>query len=379
MIWLIFLAMLMVVTGLIAAPWLRNSREKTEQSQEIQTFARQLEELNSQTASGLLDENAASGLRLEIERRILASSQSESAETPASASVSLVIGTAGMVLLAAVSLYLTRGNLNIPSAPATQASAANELLTDPEMPRLIARLEARLLIDPSDTDGWFVLARTSAELGTDAAFINTLGSAFEGQIMPTELRILQGEALVRLSGGLVTPAARLAFLEALNKEPQHPGPHFYLGLRLFQNGDASGALEIWQALATRSAADAPWRRRLDAQIARAKRTLGIEDTNSGQGRGPALSAGSLEQVQDMSPEERRAFVESMVQRLRARLEENPDDYQGWLQLAQAETVMGRRVLAIDALDRAKAGAPEAEHATIDAEILRLTNLIDGGE
>ncbi len=55
---------------------------------------------------------------------------------------------------------------------------------------------------------------------------------------------------------------------------------------------------------------------------------------------------------EMSAEDRGEFIRSMVNRLAERLEENPDDLDGWLQLANAYTVLGEKINAVSAFERA---------------------------
>ncbi len=62
----------------------------------------------------------------------------------------------------------------------------------------------------------------------------------------------------------------------------------------------------------------------------------------------------------MSDEERAAMIRSMVERLAGRLEENPDDMEGWLRLARAYEVLGESEKAGRA--RARARALKAEGA-----------------
>ena len=73
----------------------------------------------------------------------------------------------------------------------------------------------------------------------------------------------------------------------------------------------------------------------------------------------------MDAAQEMSPEERMAFIRSMVDRLAMRLEEEPEDLDGWLRLARAYTVLGETGKAGEALDKAEGlvaqlppGAPE---------------------
>jgi cytochrome c-type biogenesis protein CcmH len=55
----------------------------------------------------------------------------------------------------------------------------------------------------------------------------------------------------------------------------------------------------------------------------------------------------------MSPAERQAMIESMVQGLAARLETQGDDLPGWLKLVRAYSVLDRKDEATKALARAK--------------------------
>jgi cytochrome c-type biogenesis protein CcmH len=54
----------------------------------------------------------------------------------------------------------------------------------------------------------------------------------------------------------------------------------------------------------------------------------------------------------MSPEERQAMIRSMVDRLAARLEQNPNDKDGWTRLAHAYDVLGESEKAEAARARA---------------------------
>ena len=68
-------------------------------------------------------------------------------------------------------------------------------------------------------------------------------------------------------GGMVTPAAEMAFQRAADIEPAHPAPQFFFGLALAQSGDVGGARAIWQSLLDRSPPNAPWREDLSSRLA----------------------------------------------------------------------------------------------------------------
>jgi cytochrome c-type biogenesis protein CcmH len=58
-------------------------------------------------------------------------------------------------------------------------------------------------------------------------------------------------------------------------------------------------------------------------------------------------------AQSMSPADRQAMIESMVQGLADRLTQNGDDLAGWLKLVRAYTVLDRKDDALKALEKAK--------------------------
>jgi cytochrome c-type biogenesis protein CcmH len=68
---------------------------------------------------------------------------------------------------------------------------------------------------------------------------------------------------------------------------------------------------------------------------------------------PGPSQADIEDAGRMSDEERRAFVRTMVERLAARQEVQPDNLEGWLRLVQAYGVLGE-------VDRARAALARAE-------------------
>lgn len=135
-------------------------------------------------------------------------------------------------------------------------------------------------------------------------------------------------------------------------------------------GDRDGAQEaLNQAARTFAAAPFPMR-----QLTALADELGLEAPSTAQApgaepRGP--SADDIAAAEEMSAEDRRAMIEGMVGSLAARLEDNPDDLQGWIMLGRSYTVLGRLDEAGAALSRASELAPNDTDILIDrARILR---------
>jgi cytochrome c-type biogenesis protein CcmH len=126
---------------------------------------------------------------------------------------------------------------------------------------------------------------------------------------------------------------------------------------------------VWKSLAEDVPAASPWVRLLREQIARAAGELGIdapaisrapEGAPGAAPRGP--SSADVEAAQEMTPEDRMAFIRSMVEQLAARLDSQPADPDGWLRLARAYDVLGEGDKARAALASAEAviaALPEA--------------------
>jgi cytochrome c-type biogenesis protein CcmH len=68
---------------------------------------------------------------------------------------------------------------------------------------------------------------------------------------------------------------------------------------------------------------------------------------------PGPTQEDVENAQDLTADERQAFILSMVERLAARLEDEPNDLDGWMRLGNAYSVLGDNVQAIAALERAE--------------------------
>lgn len=72
--------------------------------------------------------------------------------------------------------------------------------------------------------------------------------------------------------------------------------------------------------------------------------------NGGQTE-PGPSQADIEAAAAMSAEDRAAMVQNMVDGLSAKLEENPDDEQGWIRLLKARKVLGQADLAQEEISR----------------------------
>lgn len=194
----------------------------------------------------------------------------------------LVIGIGALVWLLLTFVARIDGSLRLPLAAAIMLGLSGYLLVGrPGLsgsPMAVAATPASFgerLEDPRNG----MSARTgpaSMWLGLSDGLIRTGNTEMAAQALQQGLRahprdvdlwVALGNSLVAHSGGMMTPAAAMAFDRAADIQPDHPAPPFFAGLALAQGGDVEGARAIWSELLRRSPPDAPWRADLEGRLA----------------------------------------------------------------------------------------------------------------
>ena len=308
----------------------------------------QLAEIDADRARGLMGEAEAEAARIEIARRLLATDgkarASAGAQREGATARAALIGVMALLPLVALGFYLSYGSPGLPDQPL--ALRLKDPANEQNIAALVARVEARLREHPEDGEGWDVIA--PVYLGWrrygDAA------NAYEQAIRllgPSASRLSSlGQALVLKNDGVVTEEARRALERALTLDKTLLEPRILLSIAKEQDGKFAEAVEAWRALLQTADTNAPWREMVEQRIALA------EAKRDGKPF-PQPSAQDVAAAEAMSPAERQAVIESMVQGLAARLETQGDDLPGWLKLVRAYSVLDRKDEATKALARAK--------------------------
>ncbi len=130
---------------------------------------------------------------------------------------------------------------------------------------------------------WLGMSDGFARTGKTELAAQTLEKGLEKYPDNVDLWVGLGNALTAHGGGMMSPAAALAFDEAARRDPSHPAPPFFAGLALAQGGDLKGAEAVWSELLARSPADAPWRPDLEMRLAQLRQAQGQQPLSaSGQ-------------------------------------------------------------------------------------------------
>ena len=198
--------------------------------------------------------------------------------------------------------------------------------TSPE----IQALEAKVEQSPSDAQSWIDLGRAHSDVGRAKDAADSFAKAMAlGRKEPDLLRQFAHAAIVA-EGGRVTSEAQAALQRTLSADPGDPTSRFFLALAKAQNQDVEGALADWLTLERQLPPEAPLRQLLADNIDKAARQLGKDPAKlpgrTGGSAGP--SAEDMAAAEQMTPEQRQAFIESIVERLAAKMKEEPDNLEG---------------------------------------------------
>ena len=372
MSWVPFVLLALVAGMLVAAPLLRKVRPpRPREEYDRQVFRDQLRELEEDKERGLLTPEQEAAARLEIDRRLLGASKTGYRSPGKLPLWQTAILLAVLVPAVSLGLYLWRGAPQIPGQPLAARTDLVAPVESREILELIAEQQAALAQDPQNTDAWVLLGRGLLVSGRFEEAADAFRHAVDLGRNDADTLMEMVEALLNQSGGTITPAAGAAIDAAFAADPLHPAARYYRGLAHSQAGEPQQAYDIWLALAADTPGDAPWLPLVRRQLEQAAAQLGIE-------LDPAVAAPpAAAGIAALTPEEQQTLIESMVAQLAARLEENPEDPDGWMRLAQSYQVLGRGDDAVAAIARAAALRPDDPGILLQQAAVLMDNTPDG--
>lgn len=381
LLWIGFAILTAGVIAVLARPLLKPADALPEAgAADVAVYRDQLGAIAAEQEQGLLDAAEADAARAELARRLIRAA--DSVEASAKAQSSSASGTSGsrsdrtllylasaLIPVLSIGVYLFVGSPELPSTPFAERIAGSH--KGRSITELIGLVEARLKANPDDGQGWEVIGPVYLKQRryNDAvrAFANSM--RLNGET-PDRLSDF-AEALVMANNGLIVPDARKAYERLLVIAPDQPEPRFWLAMAKEQDGDLKGAIAEMEAMLKAAPADAPWRSMVEGRLGETRTKLA---GGAGGPLGPAAgtpaapsaaaaganapaagAAGSgpspadVAAVQQMSPEQRSAFIQQMVDGLAERLAKDGKDLEGWKRLARAYKVMGREADAAKAL------------------------------
>jgi cytochrome c-type biogenesis protein CcmH len=390
---LVCVALLLPVLAAVSLPLFSGATGAPSRGQfDRAVYRDQLREVDRDVARGLLAQNEADSARLEIQRRLLAvdgGARVEGNGTRVARSPLLAIVASGFVVLAAGGLYWRLGAPSLPDQPFADRPPARAEARDSgpgtappphDIRQAAERLEQKLAADPANSAGWVLLGRTTSMLGEWQKAADAYRHAIDLGQKGGDVYAGHAEMLVMAANGIVSPAARDSFRAALDADPASAVARYYLALADGQAGETRKAVDAWMELAGGMPEDSRMREEIGKRIVEAAKQGGFEAPKLPQGLAAAEAAPdgpTPEQMQDaasMPADQREQMIGGMIDKLAARLKDQPNDLDGWLRLGRAYVVRGEGAKAVDAFDRAAALKPGDTQIKLQTVAALLTGM-----
>lgn len=380
MIWIVFFLMAAATFLVIAFTATGGGRAVLSRRDSASAiFADQIREVERDQERGVITAEEGRAAKAEIERRLQAiGRQAETDPAARRSGRALVLAAALAVPAVAAGLYWQLGSPDIPSQPF--AERAGEQAEAREIADLAERLKLRLLSEPDGgkTEGWALLGQTYMRMGRYEDAAGAFARLQERPDVTSALVSQYGEALIYAEDGIVTPKAGRVFDRALELDPANPAATFYQAMAMEQAGALDAAYDLLKARMDAEDEFRPWMQSFAAQLNRIAPAAGRPRVDLAE-FAPAMPGPTADQVaaaEEMSDEDRQAFIRSMVERLATRMQETPGDLDGWMRLGNAYSVLGETENARDAFGRAQKLAenlPQTDprKATIDRALSEL--------
>lgn len=366
MLMLSFGTMAILATALLLLPLVWRDIEADDRDAGALAVLRdQLVEIERDEARGLISAGEARDAGIEVKRRLLALGKVQHGAKSQTGRGGWLLGAAMVVVGASgVGFYAILGEPGLPSVP--YADRADERAASTEIADLAAELRNRLEADENagPFEGWVLLGQTNMRMNEYDEAVEAFAIAVDRPDANSATFSQLAEALIAAEDGVVTPPAEAAIEAAIERDPLNPAAVYYQAVALDQTGRTALAYDVLAARIARETEIAPWMEAYIGQLNRIGERLGRPLVGpmmllSRPSDAPGPNADDIAAAAQLSAEDRAAMVQSMVARLAARLEEEPDDLEGWLRLANAYRVLGELDAARDAMSRAEPLLPDA--------------------
>jgi len=164
-------------------------------------------------------------------------------------------------LLLALAGYAWQGHPDFGAAPREAAAHA----AAPDSPFMELRREMFGQFDAADR--WLILSENYRRQGRTRDAAGAIRAGLRAHPRNATLWTGYGDALVAHAGGVLTPAADLAFRRAIALAPKHPGPRLFRGIAFAQSRRFGEAEQAWRQALALAPPRASWRPELARQLA----------------------------------------------------------------------------------------------------------------
>jgi cytochrome c-type biogenesis protein CcmH len=281
------------------------------------------------------------------------------------APATLALIAAGIVALVAIIIAVTRSGDGASSATnqTAEAAAGQNGAQAATVEQMIANLRQRLSQDPDNHEGWFLLGLAYRDAGQYREGEQAFRRAMQLQPNNPDYLAGTGESLLLIGAEGATREAEPLFRRALAIKADHPQSLYYMATMKDLAGNHQGAVDDLIELLKKAQPGAAW----EGGVRRTVEEIAQRNNINIAGRVPAPRASSpataaipgptreqMEAARGIPPSEQDQMVKGMVDRLAARLQQNPRDERGWMMLMRSRLVQNDRNGAGEALRSALA-------------------------
>jgi len=276
----------------------------------------------------------------------------------------IALAAAGLLAVVAIAIALLRpGETTTEGNTAT--AATNNMQAAGSIDQMIASLQARLQQDPDNHELWYMLGLAQRDNGQFRAAEQTFRRAMELAPQNADYTAYLAEMMLIQDGRNPRPEAERLLRRVLELQPTNAQARYYLATLRDMRGDHRGAIDDLVALLRTAPANAPW----EPQVREAAETIARNNNIDIAGRLPprrqpeqsAATQGipgptqqQIDQARSIPPSEQGRMAQGMVDRLAARLRQNPRNADGWMMLMRSYMVQQQPDAASNALRSALA-------------------------
>lgn len=285
--WVICAGLLFIALAFVLPTALQRSEESERAIEDerkqanIAVYRDQLSELEADLRNGIVSQEQYAQDRDEIERRLLedtatVKSKEKSKTAPANARNTAYALAVGLPLVAII-FYLNVGNPKaitgeaVASAPNNPAQAAMPAeRTQEQIEANVAKLAERLKSNPSDAQGWTMLARSYSSMGKYGEATGAYAKATELTPKDADLWAEYAFASAMANGRSLQGKPQEFIQRALKVDPENAKALQLAGSAAFETKDYKKAVDYWQRVLKKVPPDSEVAQTIQSRINEAK-------------------------------------------------------------------------------------------------------------
>ena len=280
---------LIAVLAVVLPLWFggRVNPDADRRSQVLAILRQQAADLEAERAAGRIDEDEFEESRMELEWRVLEETrQEDQARSGKSTLVARILAVIFLIVIPTASslAYLALGRYTAMDpqfiAMMEEQSARQRGHSGIEMQRMLDKLRADLEKDPMNANGWFMLARTAAQMNRFDESVEAFKKL--NALVPNNADIIadMADMMAAANGKVITPDIEALLKKALRLDPNQWKALALLAIQAWDRQQYVNAALYWQKLLQVVPPDFPDRDQIESNIAEAKRLGGVNDSIS---------------------------------------------------------------------------------------------------